>query len=207
MSDFWNERFSIKEYVYGESPNVFFAEQLGRLKSGSIVLPCEGEGRNAVYAAALGWQVNAFDSSEAGKVKALQLAEKKSVVIDYIVENAVAATYPENSVDVVAFIYAHFPPAIRKQIHQKAIGWLKPGGVIILEAFNPKQLNNQSGGPEDLPRLYSEEILKEDFESLKAEMMKSLQTELKEGKFHQGVADIIRFVGVKKQHFGFRFPD
>jgi len=197
MLNLWNERYSKTAYVYGENPNAFFAEQLGRLKPGAIVLPCEGEGRNAVYAAALGWQVNAFDSSEAGKVKALQLAEKKSVTIDYLVEDAVTTTYPENSVDVVAFIYAHFPPAIRKQIHQKAMDWLKPGGAIILEAFNPMQLNNQSGGPKDLSMLYTEEILKEDFESLKVEIMKTLQTKLNEGEFHQGVADIIRFVGVK----------
>ncbi len=197
MSDFWNERYSNTEYVYGENPNVFFAEQLAGLTAGSIVLPCEGEGRNAVFAATLGWQVNAFDSSETGKVKALQLAQKKSVVITYKVEDAVTATYPENSLDVVAFIFAHFPSDIRKQVHQKAIGWLKPGGVIILEAFNPKQLNNQAGGPKDLSMLYTEEILKDDFGLLKLEILQSLQTELNEGKFHQGVADLIRFVGVK----------
>ena len=197
MSNFWNERFGSTAYVYGENPNVFFAEQLDWLKPGVMVLPCEGEGRNAVFAAGLGWHVNAFDSSEAGKLKALQLAERNSVVIDYVTADAVAAAYPENSVDVVAFIYAHFPPAIRKPIHQKAIGWLKPGGIIILEAFNPKQLNNQSGGPKDLSMLYTEAILNDDFASLKVEIMQTIQTELSEGKFHEGVADVIRFVGVK----------
>ena len=198
MSNFWNERFGSTDYVYGENPNVFFAEQMGRLKPGIIVLPCEGEGRNAAFAAELGWQVNAFDSSEAGKLKALQLAQKKLVVIDYKIEDAVTTTYPENSVDAVAFIYAHFPQSIRRQIHQKAIGWLKPGGVIILEAFNPKQLSNQSGGPKELSMLYTETILNEDFKSMKIEIMQSIQTELMEGKFHEGIADVIRFVGVKR---------
>jgi hypothetical protein len=197
MMDFWNERYSKTAYFYGETPNVFFAEQLSKLTPGNLVLPCEGEGRNAVFAAGLGWQVNAFDSSEAGKAKALQLAEKKSVVIDYLVEDAVSATYPENSVDVVAFIYAHFPAAIRKSIHQKAIGWLKPGGIIIMEAFNPKQLNNESGGPKDLSMLYTKEMLQDDFASMKVNMLETLQTELNEGKYHEGVADVIRFVGVK----------
>jgi hypothetical protein len=119
--NFWNERYSEKEYVYGEEPNVFFAEQVKNIKPGKIILPCEGEGRNAVYAASLGWEVNAFDSSEAGKIKALQLAAVKGVSINYTVYDANTITYAENSVDIVAFIYAHFPATIRKQIHQKAI--------------------------------------------------------------------------------------
>lgn len=197
MSNFWNERYSEEEYVYGEEPNVFFAEQLEKLPAGKIILPCEGEGRNAVYAASQGWEINAFDASEAGRVKALQLADKKSVIIDYAVEDALSVNYPENSADAVAFIYAHFPPSIRKQIHQKAITWLKPGGRIILEAFNPQQLNNHSGGPKELSMLYTEEIIKEDFEGLKIELIQTTQTTLNEGKYHEGNADIIRFVGVK----------
>ncbi|MGF2414866.1 class I SAM-dependent methyltransferase [Ferruginibacter sp.] len=198
MSDFWNERYSEKEYVYGEAPNVFFATQLNTLPQGTIILPCEGEGRNAVYAAAEGWKVNAFDSSEAGKIKAVQLADKRKLVIDYVIDDATAINYPENSVDVVAFIYAHFPVSIRTQIHRKAIQWLKPGGKIIIEAFNPDQLKNNSGGPKELSMLYTEEILKEDFQELQIECLQTLQTILSEGEYHQGVADIIRFVAVKK---------
>lgn len=197
MNDIWNERYSKEEYVYGEEPNVFFAAQLNKLENGSIILPCEGEGRNAVYAASQGWIVNAFDSSEAGKAKALRLADKKEVSIDYEIADAVSVDYRESSVDVVAFIYAHFPPAVRKQIHQKAIKWLKPGGKIIIEAFNPSQLQNSSGGPKDITMLYTEEILKEDFQKLKIELSKILQTTLQEGKYHQGEADIIRFVAIK----------
>ena len=197
MSDFWNERYSEKEYVYGETPNAFFATQLNALQPGTIILPCEGEGRNAVYAAAKGWKVNAFDSSEAGKIKALQLADKRNVVINYAINDATVINYPENSADVVAFIYAHFPLAIRQQIHRKAIQWLKPDGKIIIEAFNPDQLKNNSGGPKELSMLYTEEILKDDFKELQIELLQTLQTTLNEGKYHKGVADIIRFVGIK----------
>jgi len=111
MSNIWNDRYSEKEYVYGEEPNVFFAQQLGKLNSGTIILPSEGEGRNAVYAASQRWRVQAFDSSEAGRIKAVQLAIKKGVPIHYAVEDAVTVNYPESIADVVAFIYAHFPPA------------------------------------------------------------------------------------------------
>jgi Methyltransferase domain len=197
ITSFWNDRYSEKEYVYGEAPNVFFAAQLNALPTGTIILPCEGEGRNAVYAAAKGWEVNAFDSSEAGKIKALQLAEKNNVAVNYVIEDAALVSYPAGSADVVAFIYAHFQPSIRTQIHQKAIEWLKPGGKIIMEAFNPQQLKNNSGGPKDVSMLYTEAILKEDFPDLKIELLQTVQTILSEGKYHEGIADIIQFTGVK----------
>lgn len=197
MSNFWNDRYTKKEYVYGEEPNVFFSEQLHKLKAGKIILPCDGEGRNAVYAASLGWEVQAFDSSEAGKTKALQLARKKDVKFDYVTGDALTINYPENSSDVVALIYAHLPVEVRKRLYKEAIGWLKPGGRIILEAFNTHQLSNSSGGPKDVSMLLSEQIIQEDFGSLQPELLQVTQTELQEGEFHKGKADILRFIGIK----------
>ncbi len=197
MNNFWNDRYSGQEYIYGEAPNVFFAAQLDALQPGTLILPCEGEGRNAVHAASLGWQVQAFDSSEAGKIKALQLADKRSVTIDYRIEDAAVVQYPKGNAAAVAFIYAHFPPAIRKQVHQKAIQWLQPGGRIIIEAFTPQQLQNSSGGPKDISMLYTASVLMEDFGELKIELLQTVQTVLQEGQYHNGLADIIRFVGVK----------
>ena len=198
MTNFWDERFGGEEYVYGEEPNVFFAEQISRLKPGKIILPCEGEGRNAVYAASLGWQVLAFDSSEAGKLKAMALADEKGVSINYKLEDVSSVTYPDCEADVVAFIYAHFPPDTRKEIHQKAITWLKPGGRILLEAFNPRQLKNTSGGPRDISMLYTVEMLTADFAKLNVELLQAKEVVLNEGRFHEGNADVIRFVGIKK---------
>jgi SAM-dependent methyltransferase len=197
MKSFWNERYDSKEYIYGKEANVFFAEQLGLLTVGEVILPCEGEGRNAVYAASLGWKVNAFDSSEYGKAKALQLVFENKVSINYDIDDATNISYPENSVDVVALIYAHFPVNIRKQIHQKTINWLKLGGKILIEAFNPLQLQNNSGGPKDHAMLYTIDMLKEDFEGLTINLLEYNETILNEGTYHNGKANIIRFIGTK----------
>jgi len=97
----------------------------------------------------------------------------------------------------VALIYAHFPVELRKIAHQKAIKWLKPGGKLILEAFNPKQLGNDSGGPKNIEMLYSEDLLREDFKDLKFEKLEILETNLSEGNYHDGKADIIRMVATK----------
>ena len=198
MSNYWNERYSKEEYAYGDEPNVFFAEQLKLLKPGVVIFPCEGEGRNAVYAASQGWSVHAFDSSEAGKTKALLLAQKKGQTIQYIIDDALDVQYPKATADAVVFIFAHFPASIRATVHQKAIDWLKPGGKIILEVFNPNQLQNTSGGPQDISMLYTEDMLRADFAGLEIELLQLIETSLTEGRFHQGKADVIRFVGVKK---------
>lgn len=197
MSSFWNERYSAKEYIYGEEPNLFFAEQLGKLTPGHIILPCDGEGRNGVYAAVQGWTVDAFDQSTEGQRKALELAGKKGVHINYNISDAAEVTFPENSADAVAIIFAHLPPDVRKRLNKNIITWLKPGGTLILEAYNPLQLNNDTGGPKDRSMLYTEAILKEDFKDLETKLLQSLELNIKEGIYHDGLSNVIRFVGRK----------
>ncbi|RUA34005.1 MAG: SAM-dependent methyltransferase [Bacteroidetes bacterium] len=197
MKDFWNERYAKKEFIYGTEPNEFLREELEKLPAGKIILPCDGEGRNAVFAAKLGWEVNAFDYSASAKEKAFALARQEGVSPHYEVADIHEKEFKENSADVVALIYAHFPAELRKIAHQKAIKWLKPGGKLVLEAFNPKQLPNDSGGPKNIEMLYTEDILREDFKELKIEKLESLETNLSEGNFHKGKADIIRLIAIK----------
>ncbi|MBP6238533.1 MAG: class I SAM-dependent methyltransferase [Saprospiraceae bacterium] len=199
MKEFWDERYQQKEYVYGVHPNQFLAEQLIKIPhAGDILFPCEGEGRNAVFAATSGWRVDAFDYSESGKTKALQLAQNHNVSISYFISDAIHFDFGNAKYDVVAFIFAHFGPDLRSEIHQKAISSLKPGGRIIIEAFNPWQLNNKSGGPKDLSMLYTEEILNEDFKKLDIQILETKVIELDEGLYHRGKADVIRLLAIKK---------
>ena len=197
MSVFWNERYSRTEYIYGEEPNAFFAEHISKIKPGLLILPCEGEGRNATFAASLGWDVKAFDSSQAGREKAISLAGKKGVRIDYAVEDAMSASYPENSADVVAIIFAHFMAESRMHLHKNAVKWLKPGGKIILEVFNHQQLHNNSGGPKDISLLYTEEMIRQDFASLETGLVQMVKIDLNEGIYHRGKADVLRYLGTK----------
>ena len=83
MKQFWNDRYSEEEFIYGVEPNEFLKLELDKIPTGSILLPAEGEGRNAVYAASKGWNVTAFHYSEAAKVKTTLLAEKMNVKLDY----------------------------------------------------------------------------------------------------------------------------
>ena len=123
MSNFWDTRYSEEAYVYGEAPNVFYKEQLDVLSKeegkGHVLFAAEGEGRNAVYAASLGWQVKAFDQSVSGRNKALALANTYEVELDYEVKGLEEMVLPMEKFDALVLVYAHFPEAVRRSYHQK----------------------------------------------------------------------------------------
>ncbi|HPE74811.1 MAG TPA: methyltransferase domain-containing protein [Draconibacterium sp.] len=197
MNNFWDDRFGTKDYAYGTEPNKFFKEQLKTLKPGNILLPAEGEGRNAVYAASVGWQVTAFDQSIEGKRKAELLALKKGVSFDYRIEDYELMDYPRESFDCVALIFAHMNPVKREVYHKKLISFLKPGGILILEGFSKNQIHNKTGGPRDIDMLFSEKEMNTDFASCSKLSISETETELNEGPFHQGMASVIHVFGIK----------
>jgi len=197
-TDFWNERYSSREYVYGERPNSFFKEQIEKVSiPGKLLLPGEGEGRNAVYAARLGWQVDAYDQSVNAQRKALSLAQKNKVKINYSVVDLTKFVPSKNCYDAVAIIFVHLGMEHRAIFNQKIMDSLKAGGKIILELFSKAQLGKTSGGPQDFSMLYSFDEIKKDFGSLKTIVLKEEIINIDEGEKHRGEASVIRFVGEK----------
>lgn len=198
MIDIWNQRYGESDFAYGKLPNVFLADQLPRLERGKLLFAAEGEGRNAVFAASLGHQVNAFDTSAEGKKKAMKLAHECGVKIEYAVGNFDEQDYLPQSFDGLVLIYAHFPKAIRPTLHAQLLNCVKPGGFVIFEAFGKEQIQYQSGGPKDSEMLFSIEEVKVEFDVLSFELLESVVINLKEGPYHNGLASVVRFVGFKK---------
>lgn len=195
---FWDERYAQEGYVYGKEPNVFFKDVLDKdLNTGSLLLPAEGAGRNAIYAAKKGWSVTAFDFSQSAKDNALKFASDENVSIDFFVSNVADFNYESNKYDLIAMIYVHLAKDERIQFFDNAFSSLKEGGKLIIECFTPKQLDKTSGGPKDLNLLYSVDELKEQLSKFKIEYAEELQTTLNEGKYHDGEAEILRLIAVK----------
>lgn len=199
MSDFWNARFKDEEYYYGVEPNEFYKSVIDAMPVGKLWVPGAGEGRDAVYAATIGWESYAFDASEMGMGKAMQLAQSKNVSINYACMDAADVDASPNTFNAIAMIYFHLPMPLRRIFHSKCVAALKPGGIIIIEAFHPLQLKNTSGGPKDIGLLYTLEDLKQDFTDLDIVIAKQEQIHLNEGKHHVGLADVVRCVFKKKQ--------
>jgi SAM-dependent methyltransferase len=197
MKEMWDQRYSGEEYVYGTLPNLYFSEKIKALPPGKLLLPAEGEGRNAVFAAGLGWQVTAVDYSEEAKKKAMKLAENLSVNIGYIVDDLAGFDFGKEVYDAVALVYAHFTPEYRNRIHRRIVSCLKPGGMLILEAFNPDQLKNNSGGPKSIEMLYTIPMLEDDFKELTILQLEETSIDLDQGDYHQGNAAIIRLLARK----------
>lgn len=198
MRDKWNERYASSDFVYGTEPNEFFRQQLRTHAPGRILLPGEGAGRNAVYAAKQGWTVDAFDFSEQAMNKALYLAASHNVNINYTTATYEEFNYPRSAYDAIGLIFVHMPSIMRTVIHKKFVQALKPNGVIILEAFHKEQLKYTSGGPKDIDMLYDEDELASDFENLEILLLEKSGLVLNEGTLHSGDAVIVRLVGKNK---------
>ncbi|MHA8069874.1 class I SAM-dependent methyltransferase [Aquirufa ecclesiirivi] len=193
----WNSRYDSKEYQYGIEPNDFFKKTVSKLVVGRLLVPAAGEGRDAVFAAQLGWEVHAFDSSDTAQAKANKLAGERTVNLHYECIDAASVRYPLESFDAIALIFFHQMPEERRKFHQQCIKWLKPGGKIILEGFHKDQLGRDSGGPKELDMLFNKDELSQDFKGLQIDYIKEKECVLDEGPLHQGKAFVIDLVATK----------
>lgn len=199
----WDDRYKEEEYVYGKGPNLFFKEWLQKFEPGTILMPADGEGRNGVFAAQLGWNVTSFDLSAEGKLKALDLAKEQEVSLTYIVGDLEQLSFEKESFDAIGLIYAHFAADKKSRFHRKLNDCLKPGGVVILEAFCKEHLalnhlDPKVGGPKELEMLLSKEEIIADFANYDLLMLGEREIHLNEGKYHIGKGAVLRFVGVKR---------
>jgi 2-polyprenyl-3-methyl-5-hydroxy-6-metoxy-1,4-benzoquinol methylase len=199
----WDDRYKNQVYAYGKGPNLFFKEWLTKFEPGSILMPADGEGRNGVFAAQMGWEVPSFDLSIEGKLKAEQLAEEIQVAINYIVGDLERLQFEKASFDAIGLVYAHFASEKKSIFHKKLNNWLKPGGIIILEAFSKNHLplniaDSKVGGPKDINMLYDKEEILADFDNFEMVMLEEKEVDLNEGKYHIGKGAVIRFIGRKQ---------
>ncbi|MDZ4747986.1 MAG: class I SAM-dependent methyltransferase [Saprospiraceae bacterium] len=204
MKAFWDQRYSQEGYAYGDTPNAYFKNTIRDLTPGKILLPAEGEGRNALYASSLGWDVYAFDISGQGKQKAESLARKHDVKIKYTIGDCGEISYPGNTFDAIGLIYAHFEALLISIYHRHLMEYLKPGGILIFEAYSKnhtayQHINPKAGGPGHADMLYDINMIKLDFPDVDFIALKEEEIMQQEGKYHSGKGMVIRFFGKKKQ--------
>lgn len=194
MQQFWDQRYVENETVYGNEPNKFFKLFIDLHKPGTLLLPGEGEGRNAVYAASKGWQVDAFDFSQVAREKALDFARGERVIINYELKNIVDFKAGKQY-DAVGLIFVHLPEVLRRKFHQEVYNSIKPGGFMVLEAFAKEQAQLESGGPRDATLLYDAPSLCNDFPFLHMLSCEQKDIFLDEGDYHKGKASVLRMIG------------
>lgn len=196
----WDERYDHERFFYGEAPNAFVAERLPALPPGTLLCLAEGEGRNAVHAAALGHRVLAVDSSAVGRRKALDLAARRGVTIDYrcadmLQDDWSADPWLGRPWDTVVLCFAHLDPADAAAMHARVAASLRPGGSLLLNSFSKAQLGRASGGPPRLDWLHDLGALKSQFPGLAWDHAVEREVTLEEGAGHRGAAMVIEMVG------------
>jgi SAM-dependent methyltransferase len=201
-AEFWNQMFGAAEYRYGTTPNAFLAGALpGLLVSPSDVLCVgDGEGRNGAWCAARGHRVTSLDPSSAGLAKARKLALELGVELTTIEDGMPSSTILPATFDAVVLCYVHLGPTLRPAVHAACVEALRPGGVIVLEAFTPAQIANrrQSGGPASADMMFTATMLASDFGDLEILVLEEVETQLHEGPGHSGIADVVRLIARRR---------
>jgi 2-polyprenyl-3-methyl-5-hydroxy-6-metoxy-1,4-benzoquinol methylase len=194
----WNNRYGGGKYLFGKEPNEYFKSKLDTLfPPASLLLPGEGEGRNAVYAAKCGWNVTALDFSNLALERAKIFAKKENVNINFVYNHLLNDKLPKNKFDVLGITFLHFNGENKRLVHTKLANALKTKGYVILECFSNEQLKLITGGPRNKDSLYTIEELQDyysNFNFLELEYKKVL---LSEGEAHQGEGYVIRMFAQK----------
>jgi SAM-dependent methyltransferase len=188
----WDERYSKSEYAYGTEPNEFLVSVADRIPPGPVLMLGDGEGRNGVYLAGLGYDVVAVDQSAAGLAKARRLAEDRGVRIETRQADLREFPIEPGAWAGIVSIFCHLPPAIRVPLHAAAVRGLRPGGIFVLEAYTPKQLGRGTGGPSDPAMLLSLAILSEELSGLEFLHGLECEREIHEGSHHTGLASVVQ---------------
>jgi cyclopropane fatty-acyl-phospholipid synthase-like methyltransferase len=197
--DRWQQRFAQPGYLFGTAPNAFLKVQAPLLRRGQTALAiADGEGRNGVFLAEQGLDVLSVDFSAVAQAKARTLAQQRGVTLHFEAADVLIWQWPVAAFDVVAAIFVQFPPpAERPRFFANIKAALKPDGLLLMQGYRPKQLDYKTGGPSDLARLYTREMLTEAFGDFSSLDIAEHDSVIQEGSGHAGMSALIDLVARK----------
>ena len=200
MSDgFWDAVYAEPHYVFGTAPNAFLAAQQTLIKPGQRALAvADGEGRNGVWLAEQGLDVLSVEYSLPAVEKAKQLAQQRGVTLKFEVADVLTWNWPLQAFDVVAAIFIQFAaPAERARLFAHIQAALKPGGLLILQGYTPKQIEYKTGGPSAVENLYTTALLRVAFSEMEILHLAEHEEFIAEGTKHYGMSALIDLVARK----------
>jgi SAM-dependent methyltransferase len=198
--EMWDGHYAEEHYIFGTEPNAFLASQQHLLKPGQRALSvADGEGRNGVWLAQQGLEVTSVEFSPPAVEKARKLAAERGVSVDFHVADVMSWDWPVNAFDLVAAIFIQFAaPEQRSVLFRRIKDALKPGGILILQGYTPKQLEYRTGGPSAVENMYTERLLREAFGDMDILHLQEHEAFIAEGTKHYGQSALIDMVARKK---------
>lgn len=203
MSDIerWETRFAAPGYLFGTAPNAFIKSKADLLRAkapGNALSIADGEARNGVFMAEQGLDVLSLDASVRAQEKARKLAQDRGVALRLERGDLEAWPWPLAQYDVIAGIFFQFlTPDSRSRVFAGIKQALKPGGLLLIEGYRPEQLKYKTGGPSEVERLYTRELLQAAFGDFSSLDIKEYDAAVEEGAGHAGMSALIDLVGYK----------
>ncbi len=193
----WDERYGTSGFFYGTDPNDFLRDEAARLPRGDLLCLGDGEGRNGVWLASRGHRVTSVDLSAVGLAKASRLAAQRGVVIATVAADLATFDLGTARWDAVVSIWCHLPSALRRDVHARVVRALRPGGVVLLEAYRPAQLGRGTGGPPVADMLPDLASLRTEFAGLDELLGREVERDVREGRGHGGNSAVVQFLARK----------
>jgi SAM-dependent methyltransferase len=193
----WDERYSKEGWAFGTEPNDFLRQESNRIPQGRVLCLGEGEGRNSVFLAEQGYEVVGVDRSQVGLDKAQALAQEREVFVETVVSAVEDFDLAEGEWEGIVSIFFHLPAELRKRVHRSVVRGLAPGGILLLEAYTPRQLEFGTGGPPDLEKLMTLDLLREELHGLDFLVGRELERDVHEGEFHRGTGSVVQVVALR----------
>lgn len=199
MTNTWHERFSVKEYVYGKEPNAFVVEAAQVIPvEAKVLCIAEGEGRNSVYLASLGYDVTAWDYAQAGIEKTMRLADEENVIVHAELYDLADVLWEEEQWDAIVHIFGHFSEEVMNKTIVGIKRALKPGGFYISELYTKEQLQYGTGGPRNEVMLIDPKNMLTQFEGYFVKHFHIGEVERQEGELHTGTAHVVQSIFQKR---------
>jgi SAM-dependent methyltransferase len=193
----WDERYAQAGYAYGTEPNDFLVAHARQIHPGRVLCLAEGQGRNAVWLAQQGYDVTAVDLSALGLARARQLAAERGVTITTVQADLADYVIEPGAWDGIVSIFCHLPVPARQRLYRQVAAGLRSGGVFLLEAYTPKQLEFGTGGPASIELLVPLTTVRDELAGLEWEIAREVEREIYEGRFHAGHSAVVQLLGRK----------
>lgn len=198
-SEVWNTRYGgTSDYLFGDQPNDYLRDRAHLIPPASSVLClADGEGRNGVFLAELGHHVTSVDLSAVALKKAETLASQRGVPLTTVEADLGSFDLGTAKWDAIVSVFAHMPAKVRAPLHTRVVDALKPGGLFILEAYQPDQAERDTGGPSQRSFLASADQLVAELDGLQFTDRTETERPVVEGPAHSGLALVVQITAQK----------
>ena len=199
LAAFWNQRYAAEGFAYGTAPNDFLASVAGQFsRGGQLLCLADGEGRNGVWLARQGFEVTSVDIAQRGLDKAARMAVEHGVAIRTQAADLGSFDLGLSAWDGIVSIFAHLPPRVRRDLHARCVAGLKPGGLMVFEAYGPGQLGRGTGGPPEAELLPALADIEQELVGCLILHRFSGLREVQEGRHHTGLGEVVQILAQKK---------